>query len=154
MFVLSLTVTTALAELFAGIGSPTGEVTFTRLVNLPSRIARVVIVAVIADALFIVPRLKVTTPLAKANDPCEVVAETNDNGPGRGSLSTTEVAVEGPLLVTTIVKVVLLDASSVVGEALWETERSDEAITVTLALAELLPRFGSVKEFVTVPVLL
>src|SRR5690349_21854481 len=64
ILVLSLTVTTALAVLLAGTGSPTADETVTTFVNFPSRIVRAVMVAVAEVWLAMVPRLKVMTPLA------------------------------------------------------------------------------------------
>src|SRR5258706_16318693 len=118
MFVLSLTVTTALALLLAETGSATADEAVTTFVDLPSSMVRAVIVALAELVLPMVSRSNVTTPLANAKLPCDAVAEMKDNAEGSGSESTTVFAEEGPLLVTVMVKVVLLETNMVVGAAL------------------------------------
>ena len=63
--------------------------------------------------------------------------------PGTGSVTPTLAAVEGPRLVTMIVKVTLLPTVTGEGDAVCEIARSAAALTVVTTDAELLPVEGS-----------
>jgi hypothetical protein len=65
-----------------------------------------------------VPKLQLRTPFDWVRvAPAESVLETKDMPGGIGSLTITLEAVEGPRLLTVMVKVTLLDTSVVVGDA-------------------------------------
>src|SRR5580765_5235191 len=80
-------------------------------------------------------------------------AEITEKEGGRESIKTTLVAEDGPLFVSTMVKVVLLETSREVGFALWAKLKSALAITRELAEAELFAGIGSTAaELVTLAV--
>src|SRR6266496_5392591 len=74
------------AELLAVFGSGSEAMTTTRLATTPGvGGARRRIIAVAFPPLTIVPRLKITVPLATTLDPCELVAETKVRSTGKVS---------------------------------------------------------------------
>ncbi len=71
------------------------------------------------------------------------VSETAVVFVGRTSVSVTEAAALGPLLVTTCVYVMLVLASTGTGAGVLVTERSADPATWILTVAVLLPLLGS-----------
>ena len=79
--------------------------------------------------------------------------ETTANADGNGSVTTTPVAVDGPRLLTVMVKVTLLVTRVEVGDAVWVRARSAAGVTVVKTTAELFAGVGSIRAEVTPAVL-
>src|SRR5438128_9206397 len=90
-------------------------------------------------------------PRAQGNDVHAPDAETNDRREGVGSVSCTAAASEGPLFVTTIVKVTFEPGKAVAGPVLV-TLRSAPVVTGSVVVELLFPGFVSVVDDVTVAV--
>jgi hypothetical protein len=87
------------AELFAGFGSVSWALivaVFVMVVGLDGAVTTIVIVAVAPTASD--PTLQVTVPEAWVQVPWVELAETNVTPGGRVSVTTTAVALFGPLL--------------------------------------------------------
>ena len=97
------TVVAALAELFAGVGSVSAAVTLALFVIDPALDGVTTRISMLAVPVFrIPPRLHVTGPIPEQL-PWLGVAEASVTPPGRLSVTTTFVALFGPLLVTSSV---------------------------------------------------
>ena len=133
---LSFTVTELFALLLAATVSATALVTADALVNTPSKVGLTTTVAVAEAPLARLAALKVSVPLASDHDPLHC-ADISERGGGNESVTTTLFAVFGPLFVTTMVNVTLLEMNVVPGETDCETARSAAALTVVITDAEL-----------------
>src|SRR5205809_175223 len=100
IFEVGCTVTVAVAELFAGFMSVCGNAeTVAVLLSIPAAVG-LTLRTIVADApLLSEPRLQVTV-VVPLQLPCDGVAETNVALAGMTSVTTTDVAVFGPLFVT------------------------------------------------------
>ena len=99
-----------------------------------------------------VPRLHVTRT-APAQDPWVGMAETSATTGGKGSLTTTSDASDGPLLVTWITKRWLRPATVGLVSKLLAMATSAEWVTFEVAVEELFARSGSCVGELTVAVL-
>ncbi len=157
---VAVTVTSALPELLPGVGSVApvlpAVAMFVIVCPAPAEVARTVTVTVALPPEAMLPRSQVTIPATQV--PCEGVALPTWTSPfGIGSSSPTEVAVDGPPLRTTIVKVVVSPTLIVAGEAVFVTERSAlwlaAVVSEPLLLSKLMsPPPLTVAVLVTVPV--
>jgi hypothetical protein len=99
------------------------------------------------DALQLTVPLALTAGVVQLQPPGEL-RDTNVVPTGSASLSDTVCAVDGPLLVAVIVYVRSVPAVTGSGLSVLVTDKSADVATVVLAVAELLPVFGSnVDEF-------
>src|SRR5436190_12354548 len=133
-----------LAVLFVLARSIRSEPMAAVLVKIPSSTVLVTMVAVAVAPLIIVPNAQVTVlPSAEKVRRMEI-AESNEKAAGRASVKVT-FAVDGPLLVTTMVKVTLLETKTLVGLAVCEIEMSalGKVLTMTFVEEELLAGSGS-----------
>ena len=94
---------TLVAELSARIESVTADFTPQILASAPSAAGLTIIVTVVISPGFRLPRLQVTTLPVSEQLPCCACAETKVALGPRRLVSTTAVAVEGPLLVIVMV---------------------------------------------------
>jgi len=86
-------------ELFDGARSVVAELMLALLVRLPLAKGFMMIETFAVALLARLPRLTVTMPLVCEKVPCEVLALTKEAPTGSVSVSTEEVAEDGPLLV-------------------------------------------------------
>jgi hypothetical protein len=113
---VKVTVTEAEAELF-GFRSAVEEETEAMLVKTPCWVARARIVMVTLPPLGRLGKLQLTSPSTAVHVPWEDWALRILKAAGTGSSTVTLVAVEGPRLVRTIVKVTLPEVNTLDGEA-------------------------------------
>jgi hypothetical protein len=103
---------------------------------------------IITDAaLARLPMLQVTVPLAWLQVPVDApvhVALPNVTPAGSGSVTTTPVALLGPLFVAVMAYARELPTKTGSGESLFVTPRSVRVFTVVLVEAVLFPEFRSV----------
>ena len=97
-----MTVVTALAILLAVLVSVELAVRVIVLVSVPARVGTTTIVAVTPKLLLTTPTFQVTVPPTFVHVPCEALEDTKLTVAGRGSDTTTPVALSGPLFETTI----------------------------------------------------
>ena len=95
------TVVLSTAVLLAGSGSETPLDTVAELLRVPAAVGMITIVTVADEALVKVPRLQMTIPVP-LHVPWLKVEEVNVTPPGKVSVTSTPVAVSGPLLVIVI----------------------------------------------------
>jgi hypothetical protein len=93
-------VMTGTVTLFVELGSPVGELTLAKLVNVPLTGAVTVTVILLIWPLAKVPRFQLTTPLVLIPLP---LADTKVTVAGNVSVTTTLLALDGPKFVTDIV---------------------------------------------------
>jgi hypothetical protein len=86
--------------LFVLFGSPVGELTLAKLVNVPLAGAVTVTITLLTWPFAKVPKVQLTTPLLLIPLP---LADTNVTVAGRVSVTTTLLALDGPKFVTEIV---------------------------------------------------
>ncbi len=137
------TVVVALAELFAGVGSPVAEETLAVLVIDPVDGGVTLIVIVTLPPFAMVPGEQVTTPLAWLQVPCVETAETNATPEGSVSVTTTLAALDGPRLDATSEYVSSCPCSTGSGESDLVIERLAAGLTVVTAVALLFAELGS-----------
>src|SRR5262245_33891870 len=103
------------ARLFARFGSARLEEELALFVmDVPPALVLVsaVIVTVTVPLLATVPAASVTKVLLVVRVPCDVVAETSVSPAGNASVTVSDVAEEGPRLVTMMVNTALLPATT------------------------------------------
>ena len=94
----------------------------------------------------------VQRPVPTLYEPWLAAAETNARLPGRTSVTTTPLAVDGPLFVAVTVKVNVCETSGAGFETVFPIATSACGVTVVGAVEELSAGFGSVSVAVTLAV--
>src|SRR6478735_466076 len=145
-----LTVVPAVAVLLPGTGSGVGELTTTLLVStvpgLSDGSTRTVSWTVAVWLGCSVPTAHSTLAVCTSVHtvwPLLLTPDTNVTPAGRVSVSSTEVAVDGPPFVAVMVHVRRLPAMTGSGESVLVTRRSAEAVTPVGTLTRLLALSGS-----------
>jgi hypothetical protein len=119
---VELTVTVTEPVLSAELGSVEVVVAVAELVKVPSAVAVTTMVIVAVVPAFMVPSEQVTV-LVPEQLPCDDVSDWNVCPAGRGSVTVTFDANEGPLLATVMVYVSVPFWATGLGVASFVTER-------------------------------
>ena len=119
----STTVIPSVSVLSTSVVSVSLPVTVTVLLIVPTPVGVPMIVTVAVAPGASVPIAQVTVPPAGEHVPCVEEADPNAKPEGMTSVTVTPVAVIGPALVTTIVKVIVDERLAGLGEPDFVTER-------------------------------
>jgi hypothetical protein len=164
---VGVNVSVSVAELLPGVGSVTeaGAATVAVLDRLPVAVVAIVAVSVkvaVPPGASVTEALMLPLPDAGHVDPADAaqVHVAPDNVAGKVSVTVAAVALEGPLLVATIVYVTVVPGTSPIAPSVLVIDRSAVGVNVSVSVAVLFATVGSVMPaataavavFVSVPV--
>src|ERR1035437_8510406 len=137
------TIVVVVAVLLVGFGSACVARTVAVVLSVPLAVVVAIIVSEALAPLVKAPRFQVRKLLEIEMLPCVALVERTLTTAGSRPLTATPVAKLGPALVTAIVYVTLLPATTGFGKALRLIARSAAGPTVVLTVAVLLAVTGS-----------